>query len=201
MGLPPGAVASGMRPCWLGYVSVADVDKSVASIRAGGGSEHMAMDVPHVGRLAIVADPQGAQLYVMTPTGGHDQATSVAPGKAGHGGWHELHTTDWQSALAFYGAQFSWKKTEGMDTGPMGTDLLFNAGAGNAIGGMMNNPHAPRPFRLYYFNVADIDDAGRRIATSGGQTMMGPHQAPTGEWIIHARDPQGAMFALMGPKV
>ncbi len=202
MALPPGAAASGMPPCWLGYVSVPDVDKSVASIRAGGGAEHMpAMDVPNVGRLAMVADPQGAQLYVMSPTGGHDQATAFAPGKPGHGGWHELHTTNWQAALAFYGTQFGWKKTEAMDMGPMGTYLLFNAGVGDAIGGMMNNPDVPRPFWLYYFNVTDIDEAGRRIVAHGGQTMMGPHQVPTGAWIIQARDPQGAIFALLGPKV
>ena len=56
LALPPGALASGMQPCWLGYISVADVDKSVASIRTAGGAEHMpAMDVPNVGRLAMVA--------------------------------------------------------------------------------------------------------------------------------------------------
>ena len=66
--------------------------------------------------------------------------------------------------------------------------------------GMLNNADVPRPFWLYYFNVSDIDEAGRRIAAHGGQAMMGPHQVPTGDWIIHARDPQGAMFALLGPK-
>lgn len=201
MALPPGAVASGMRPGWLGYVSVADVDKSIANIRAAGGTEHMPpMDIPNVGRLAMAADPQGAQLYVMNPTGGHGQATSFAPGTPGHGGWHELHTTDWRAALAFYGTLFGWKKTEAMDMGPMGTYLLFNTGAGEAIGGMINNPDAHRPFWLYYFNVADIDDAGRKVAANGGEIMMGPHQVPTGDWIIQARDPQGAMFALLGRK-
>lgn len=202
MALPPGAAESGMQPCWLGYVSVADVDKSVTSIRAAGGAEHMpAMDVPKVGRMAMVADPQGATLYVMTPIGAPNQATSFAPRKPGHGGWHELHTKDWKAALAFYGAQFGWTKTDAMDMGPMGTYLLFNAGAGEAIGGMMNNPDAPRPFWLYYFNVADIEAAGTCIAANGGHVMMGPHQVPTGDWIIQARDPQGAMFALLGPKL
>jgi predicted enzyme related to lactoylglutathione lyase len=26
---------------------------------------------------------------------------------------------------------------------------------------------------------------------------MGPHQVPGGNWIVHGRDPQGALFALM----
>jgi predicted enzyme related to lactoylglutathione lyase len=35
---------------------------------------------------------------------------------------------------------------------------------------------------------------------SGGECLLGPHQVPTGDWIIQARDPQGAMFALVGPR-
>jgi predicted enzyme related to lactoylglutathione lyase len=26
---------------------------------------------------------------------------------------------------------------------------------------------------------------------------MGPHQVPGGNWVLHGRDPQGAVFALM----
>lgn len=200
MALPPGAAASGMPPCWLGYVSVPDVDASVASIRAAGGAEHVpAMDVPNVGRMAMVADPQGAVLYVMTPKG-LGPATSFAPRKPGHGGWHELHTTDWEAALTFYGDQFGWCKVDAMDMGPMGTYLLFNVGTGESVGGMMNNTAMARPVWLYYFNVSDIDDAARRVTAAGGKVLMGPHQVPTGDWIINGRDPQGAMFALLGPK-
>lgn len=200
MALPAGAAASGMRPGWLGYVSVADVDKSVASIVAAGGAEHMpAMDISGVGRIAMVADPQGAALYVMTPIG-EGPATSFAPGKPGHGGWHELHTKDWEAALAFYGTQFGWRKVHAMDMGPMGTYLQFNFGSGDRVGGMMNDAKAPRPYWLYCFNVDDIDAAHKRVTANGGEALMDPHLVPTGDWIIQARDPQGAMFVLVGPK-
>ena len=29
---------------------------------------------------------------------------------------------------------------------------------------------------------------------------MGPHEVPTGEWIVIATDPAGAGFGLTGPK-
>jgi hypothetical protein len=29
---------------------------------------------------------------------------------------------------------------------------------------------------------------------------MGPHEVPTGEWIVIAADPAGAGFGLTGPK-
>jgi uncharacterized protein len=200
MALPPGAVKSGMRPGWLGYVSVANVDQSIARIVAAGGAEHMpAMDVPRVGRIAMVADPQGACLYVMTPIG-TGPATSYAPGKPGHGGWHELRTKDWASALSFYSALFGWKKAHAKDMGPMGTYLQFNLGSGDMVGGMLNDPQATRPYWLFYFNVDDIDAARARVTANGGEVLMDPHEVPTSDWIIQARDPQGALFALVGGK-
>ena len=200
MALPPGAAEAGMRPGWFGYISVADVDKCVARIVAAGGAEHMpVMSVPGVGRMAMVADPQGASLYVMSPIG-RGPATSFAPGKPGHGGWHELHTKDWAAALAFYSAQFGWAKVHAMDMGPRGTYLQFNFGSGDMVGGMMNDSKGPRPYWLYYFNVDDIAAAAKRVAANGGETLIDPHQVPTGDWIIQGRDPQGARFALVGGK-
>lgn len=199
MAIPTEASVNGMRPTWLGYVDVPDVDASVDSIVAAGGAVHMpAEDIPDIGRIAMVTDPQGAAFYVMAPIG-NKPSESFAPGKAGHGGWHELHTRDWSSALAFYSEHFGWGKSDAMDMGPMGTYLLFNAGGG-AIGGMMNSPDMPRPTWLFYFNIDDIDAARARIEAAGGLVLMGPHEVPGGDWIIQANDPQGAMFALVGPR-
>lgn len=199
MAIPAPAAANGMRPTWVGYLNVADVDASVAGLTAAGGSVHMpATEIPGVGRMAMVADPQGASFYVMAPLGaGESQA--FAPGKPGHGGWHELHTSDWQAALAFYGAQFGWAESRRMDMGPMGTYLLFNTGAGDAIGGMMNSAHLP-PQWLFYFNVEAIEPAMARVAEAGGAVLNGPHEVPGGGWVIQGRDPQGAMFALFAPR-
>jgi len=199
MKLPAGAGQMGVHPCWLGYISVADVDHCVARIVAAGGVEHMpAMEIPGIGRIAMVADPQGASFYVMKPIG-TGPATSFAPGSAGHGGWHELHAADWESALAFYSAQFGWQKCGALDMGAMGTYLQFNFGSGAMVGGMMNDPAALRPHWIFVFNVDDIDLASQRLAAGGGQVLMQPHQVPTGQWVMHARDPQGARFALLAP--
>lgn len=198
--MPPDAAASGLQPGWVGYVSVADVDASVAGIIAAGGRPCMpATDIPGVGRMAMVTDPQGAAFYVMTPMG-DGPATSFAPGKPGHGGWHELHTSDSEAAWAFYSAQFGWKVVDAMDMGPMGSYLRFNIGSGTPVGGMFNDAGTDRPHWLYYFNVDDIDAAHSRVRANGGQEVGEPHAVPTGDWIVQARDPQGTAFALVGPK-
>ena len=77
-------------------------------------------------------------------------------------------------------------------------DFLKRSGA--AVGGMFNDPAAARPHWLFVFNVDDIDAAEARLTANGGEKLRGPDQVPTGDWVINARDPQGARFALVGPK-
>ena len=48
--------------------------------------------------------------------------------------------------------------------------------------------------------VEEIDPAAARVTAGGGQVLNGPHQVPGGGWILHAMDPQGAMFALTAPR-
>ncbi len=200
MAMPPGATNTGMRPSWLGYINVDNLEASLAGITKAGGHVHMPpTEVPGVGRFAMVDDPQGALFYVMTPIG-EGKSTSFSPGTSGHGGWNELHSSDGEAAITFYSAQFGWKQTEAMDMGPMGKYRLFNAGSGNAIGGMMTDSNFPHPAWLYYFCVDDIDAALARVTAAGGTLLFGPSEVPGGAWIINALDPQGAMFALVGPK-
>ena len=84
--------------------------------------------------------------------------------------------------------------------GPMGTYQIFLAGD-QPIGGMFNKPPAvPSPFWLYYVNVKSIDAATETVKGNGGQVINGPMEVPGGSWIVQCKDPQGAMFALVGPR-
>jgi uncharacterized protein len=60
-------------------------------------------------------------------------------------------------------------------------------------------PQMPAPFWLYYVAVGGIDSAADRVKQAGGQVIHGPVEVP-GTWIVQCLDPQGAMFALSGPK-
>jgi uncharacterized protein len=60
MNLPPGAPP---RSGWLEYVAVADVDASVRNAKEIGAEVRMpAMDIPNIGRFAVLADPTGAAI-------------------------------------------------------------------------------------------------------------------------------------------
>ncbi len=200
MALPEAAHAAGARPGWIGYVSVDDVDAKAAQLTKEGGRVcKEPADIPGVGRFAVVADPQGAVLSLFK--GASDAEPEPAPlGTPGHIGWRELHASDREAAFGFYAGLFGWTKDEAIDMGPIGIYQLFAAGDG-AIGGMMTKLEAiPTAFWLYYFNVEGIDAAVGRVAAAGGQILNGPMEVPGGRFILQCLDPQGAMFALVGPR-
>ncbi len=196
MGFPPDV--PNPKPAWLAYILVDDVDAMTERVKQAGGAIYRAPDdIPRVGRFSVVADPQGAVFMLFRGEG--TPPPELEPGTPGRPAWHELHTRDWEKAFAFYEGLFGWKKAEAMDMGPMGTYQIF-ATEDLSVGGMLNNPEAPAPFWLYYFVVDDIDAAVERLTAAGAKLTNGPVQVPGDMWIINAIDPQGAIFALVGPR-
>ena len=192
---------SGVRPVWLGYIAVDDVDEAVVSILAAGGRVRMpATDIPDVGRIAMVTDPHGAPFYVMR---GNSSRTSLAfasdKPRPGHCGWNELITSDPQSAKAFYFSEFGWTKDGEMDMGPMGSyEFIRHNGL---IGAIMPKPeNVPTSLWHYYFRCADIDIARSAIMDNGGQVLHGPDEIPGGDFTVKGLDPQGTLFALVGAR-
>jgi predicted enzyme related to lactoylglutathione lyase len=196
MALTAEAKAAGAMPGWVGYVAVVDVDATAAQAAALGGAVHMApMDIPGVGRFAVIADPQGAVLAIIRFSGDQPAPAPMSPGSVG---WNELMATDMQAVWPFYAALFGWTLGTAMDMGAMGTYQLF-AIDGAERGGMMTRPPGtPGPYWAYYFSVPDIDAATARATARGATILMGPMQVPGGAWVVNAMDPQGVMFALVG---
>lgn len=204
-----GAMVAGMAalpgpqvpPNWMIYFEVDDCDATAGHVEAAGGRIVAGpADIPETGRYAVLTDPQGAHFGILqslpmeTP-----QAPAFDQGKAGHGNWHELMSTDPKAGLDFYTRLFGWKPAQAMDMGEMGTYQLFSH-AGKDIGGMMGLGNAPVPCWLPYFGTTGTEAAIGRIKAGGGEVIAGPMEVPGGAWIAVARDPQGAHFAVVGPK-
>jgi predicted enzyme related to lactoylglutathione lyase len=193
---PPVDRPADVPDAWYGYVSVADVDASADALVAKGGTLHKGpFDIPEVGRMAVVADPQGAMFMLF-------KAAGVAPADLpymtpGSVGWHELLAqSDWQTVYPVYESLFGWEKGEALDMGPMGTYQLLRI-AGHEIGAMMTAPDYRSQWR-YYVAVEDIDAAIARVTANGGTIGFGPVEVPGGAFVVNAVDPQGAAFALVG---
>jgi len=203
MDLPEDARRMGSPPSWIGYVAVDDVDAATEDAQRLGAKVYVAPDdIPDIGRFSVIADPQNAVITLFEPMGepSAERPDGMDP-RLGRVGWHELLTTDWEKAIDFYGELFGWQRSDAMDMGTMGTYQMFSTDGSEAIGGMFNKPPMiPATFWLYYFNVDDIDAASGRVTAGGGQIVNGPMEVPGGQWIIQGRDPQGAMFALVGSR-
>jgi uncharacterized protein len=190
-----------MPPFWAMYVAVPKLDEAVAHIKRLKGSElSEVIEVPTVGRLQMMKDPQGAAFYIIEPTSSEERP-ETAP-EVGEASWHELMTTDANAAMKFYSDVFGWKPSEALDMGAMGKYQMFNRPHG-MIGGMMNKPpemaHVP-PNWLIYFRVPDINAAAERVKANGGKIVNGPMEVPGGDWVLVGTDPQGAAFGLHAKK-
>jgi predicted enzyme related to lactoylglutathione lyase len=198
MDLPPEARKMGATPRWVGYVAVDDVDARAERLKRLGGAIYVPPTDTNIGRIAVVADPQTATLALVKglKLGQQGEADPDEPGGIG---WHELYAADGDKAFAFYQALFDWQETQA-DTRPLPSYHLFAAG-GRTIGGMFTkHARVPVPFWVYYFNVGDIDLALRRVEEGGGRIALGPYDLPDDTGIARCIDPQGAMFALQGPR-
>lgn len=192
----------GAPTLWLPYLSTVDVDATIAAIVADGGTLWMPpMNIP-VGRIAMMADPQGVPIYLMTPIpppDAPDMTSDVfersAPQRVN---WNELSSPDLAASKAFYAKHFGFEFNETMNMGPMG-DYCFIDHHGVRIGAITQRQDPKQPSSwLFYFGVPSVTAAKSAIESNSGTVMMGPHQVPTGEWIVIATDPAGAPFGIVG---
>ena len=198
MELPEDARKMGATPRWMGYVGVNDVDAAADRIKRLGGAVYVPPTNSNIGRISVVADPQTATLGLVEGLKPGQQPPAELD-ELGRVGWHELLAADWEKAFAFYGELFGWQNADA-EIGPTDTYQLFSAG-GQTIGGMLTKRSVePVPYWLYYFNVDAVEAAMARVKDAGGQIIHGPMQVPGGSWIAQCMDPQGAMFAMAGPK-
>ena len=123
----------------------------------------------------------------------------------GHGTpcWYELATSQGNLGAAedFYGKVLGWTV---QDAGMEGFDYHLARSDGENVAGLMVMPPdagAMPPAWMIYFAVDDADKAAADIAAAGGTVHREPADIPgTGRFAV-AADPQGAWFAVVGPKV
>ena len=187
-------------PHWGMYVGVPSLDEGVAQVeRLGGSALSEVIEIPNVGRMRTMTDPQGAAFSLFEPKPG-PQPPEAEP-QAGDASWHELWTTDAEAAMKFYTTLFGWQPTETMDMGEMGKYYMF--GRTFELGGMMTKTPSMAQVPTHwnpYFRVPDVDAGAQQVKSKGGQILNGPMEVPGGDRIVQCIDPQGAAFSLHAKK-
>lgn len=196
--------ASGAKPLWLPYLYVKNVDQAASAIVADGGKLLLPrMDLP-VGAIAMLSDPMGVPLYVMTPHPPPDKPLArsdvFAPELPERVGWNELASTDLERARAFYARHFGFGVDRSMPMGELGDYVFLDVGEQMHGGLMQHTPQNHAHTWVPYFNVRSTAAAQRTIEQHGGKVLMRMHEVPGGSWVAVAQDPQGAVFGVSGPK-
>jgi uncharacterized protein len=181
---------------WISYVSVEDVDATAKAATANGGKVVEAPhDAPGVGRMARIADPQGAELSLIKSATG-DKADGPAP--AGYFFWNELHTTDPTSAVAFYDKVVGFTHRS-MDMGPGGAYHILARDGVDRGGATHHLAPGASPHWLPYVAVDDVDATIARARKNGAKIPMNAEDIPgIGRFGI-LQDPTGAILAVMKP--
>jgi predicted enzyme related to lactoylglutathione lyase len=199
MALPEEARSAGAPPHWVPYVGTPDVNGTADRARTLGATVLVEpMDIPTVGRIAVLKDPQGAVFAIYAPASEPHAETDPAIGDVS---WHELATTSNTADFKFYQNLFGWDNQQEMDMGPIGTYLMFGRGE-RMYGGVYNKPAdmpAP-PHWLLYMRVPDVNTSVPLLQRLGATLLNGPMEVPGGDLIAQFLDPQGAAFAIHSKK-
>jgi predicted enzyme related to lactoylglutathione lyase len=205
---PPGAPP---MPAWNTYIAVADADVSAQKVRDAGGAVFMEpFDVMDAGRMAVVADPEGATFCLWQAKGNIGAKVVNEHGALNFNG---LATRDPEAAERFYDAVFGWKILP-LKAGPMwvlpgyGDHLEEKTpGLRESMKGMgapdgfidvvaqinpIEDDGTPAHWTVT-FAVDDVADIARAAPELGGQLVEGPFDAPWTRLAV-IRDPQGATF-------
>lgn len=177
---------------WLNFLSVADVDRAAQQTRAAGGSVLLApFDVPKVGRVAVVLDPQGAPLGLVRAAFG-DPADAPQP-TLNHFLWTEELVPDPRAAADFYSGLAGFEVVTELDgERPF---LLLRKGRDRAA--IMRTPiEGLRPQWLVSVMVADPAASAQRASQLGGKVIVAPHPKVRNGTIALIADPSGALIAL-----
>ena len=209
--LPPGAPPMAV---WNTYVAVDSADAAAEKVRdAGGHVLTEPFDVMQAGRMAVLADTEGA---VFCAWQAKDNKGAEVVNEHGAVNFNGLNTRDIEGARAFYGAVFGW---ETLELGPNNTlwrlegygdhleertpGLREGMAAMGAPPGFEDvvaavNPIADEqadvpPHWSVTFAVDDVDATAERAAEPGADLVVPPTDAP---WVRMSvvRDPQGATF-------
>ncbi len=139
--------------------------------------------------MAHLQDPQGALFAVSS----QEQRSRYKDPQIGDFSWHELLTSNWQTAFDFYAKLFGWEKMEAMDMGPQGTYQIFGTG-GHQLGGMFNPGPLPPggPLWIPYVHGAPTRGARLKSAKENGATIAhGPVGSAGRRLGVHRHRPAG----------
>jgi len=190
-------------PVWTTYVAVDSADEVTRRATGEGGTVIAApFDVLPAGRMAVLADPDGAAFCVWEARERHGAQLVNEPSA-----WSMsvLNSRDPERAKTFYGALFGWT-TETFEMGGGEVTMLCLPGyvggepeqpvSREVVATMMAADGDVPPHWSSDFWIADVDAATARMPELAGKVVQEPYDVP-GTPLRQAvlADPAGTVFS------
>jgi uncharacterized protein len=197
--LPADAKQKKLSPGWMGYVSVPDVDAAVASATTAGATVVMpAMDMPSIGRFAVLSAPATGAPFGVVKAAKGDEADAMPT--IGQILWLEHQAKDAkkvaESAALF--AAIAGYENQTMKSGK--NDYTVASGSGKPRMGFAKAPKSAAAGKFApYVMVADVDATVKAATKLKGKVITKPMDVPNVGRVALLADPQGAVFGVMAP--
>lgn len=174
---------------WASYVSVDDVDAACkTATQKGGKVMKEPMDLPNVGRMACIADPDGAVIWAYRASSHGDTPPHVP--EHGEFCWETLLAKDLPRAKDFYKAVFGWKAQDQ----PMPVFTVDDSPQG-MVADFQKAENMPAAW-LTYVVVDKLAAARDKVTQLGGSILMRQFDVSGSGSYAVVSDPTGAVLGL-----
>ncbi|MBT8211914.1 MAG: VOC family protein [Acidimicrobiia bacterium] len=181
-------------PMWQSYITVDNVDVVVDKIAdLGGRVLAEPFDVFTSGRMAVLADPEGAVVALWQEIGSPGGTVFNIPGSMT---WNELATRDAPAAMEFYEKLLGWKYETQTDPPTYHTIKVGERSNAGMLEMTDEWPDSIPAHWMVYFGAEDVDSAVVSVEALGGSVSVPPTDIMPGRFsVVH--DDQGSIFTLM----
>ena len=184
------------KPRWLGFISVASVERAEAAVtKAGGRVLAPPQKMPKRGEQAVFADAEGALFGVIKSSSGDPEDFLAAPGDWI---WMQLLSRDGRKAADFYREVGGYTIIENTTSNKLSDYVLASEGYARAtVRTIRTGDEKMHPIWLAFVRVKNVGESVALTKQLGGKVWIEPKPELFDGKVAVIADPTGAAIGLL----